>query len=280
MSEKTDNNEEAAVVDRITVDTPYRQRMKGLILAAGGEIEDNLFVTKPGVKMIAETEFSRAENLWSIFSSLKCNSDIFNGQGTAYLGLAEFNAKLADLNSKESNIHEFLETMADEFGHLSVFQMTQVSFFIAGISMETSMELVAHSEAEIGRLTSSKTQAMLGPFYRIWGTPEEREIQKRLIIAAQVARFRVSQSFVFGKFDNSVEWYNINNLGSKATALTFTMKLKDFHKFFTGRLSRHGNEQEVQEVCRLMCETLHRCYPVVIQPPEHYEALGEPQQGE
>jgi hypothetical protein len=43
----------------------------------------------------------------------------------------------------------------------------------------------------------------------------------------------------------NTETYNILNLGCKATALTYSMNIKDLHKLFIGRLNPDGNEIEV-----------------------------------
>ncbi len=43
----------------------------------------------------------------------------------------------------------------------------QVTFLISGVSVETSLELIAHKEASVARLTSSKTNAMNLPLFRV-----------------------------------------------------------------------------------------------------------------
>ncbi len=48
------------------------------------------------------------------------------------------------------------------------------------------------------------------------------------------------------------------------------MSIKDLHKLFIGRISPHGNEQEVQEVCSMMCDLLHERYPLIIDKSEDY----------
>lgn len=44
-----------------------------------------------------------------------------------------------------------------------------VTFLIAGVSVESSMELIAHGEARVARLTTSKTSAMSCPLFRLQG---------------------------------------------------------------------------------------------------------------
>jgi hypothetical protein len=53
-------------------------------------------------------------------------------------------------------------------------------------------------------------------------------------------------------------------------AFTYKMSIKDLHKLFIGRISPHGNEQEVQEVCSMMCDLLHERYPLIIDKSEDY----------
>ena len=59
--------------------------------------------------------------------------------------------------------------------------MTRVICMQAGIALETSLELIAHHEASIARLTSSKTKAMSNPLFRVQGSPDERAAQKAAI---------------------------------------------------------------------------------------------------
>ena len=58
--------------------------------------------------------------------------------------------------------------------------------------------------------------------------------------------------------------------GCKAVALTYTMSLKDFHKFFIGRCPKSGNEIEVRQLAKLMCDILHEEFPVIIKDFETY----------
>jgi hypothetical protein len=61
---------------------------------------------------------------------------------------------------------------------------------LAGISLETSLELIAHSEARVARLTSSKTSAMSHPLFRIQAKTEpEKQTQKQYIQNILAARY-------------------------------------------------------------------------------------------
>ena len=67
-------------------------------------------------------------------------------------------------------------------------------------------------------------------------------------------------------------WNRFNN-GAKATALTYTMNLKDYHKLFIGRSPSAGNESEVREITQRMCDQLHTLYPLIILTREEYKGM-------
>ncbi len=50
-----------------------------------------------------------------------------------------------------------------------MFGPINATFLLAGLSLETSLEFIAHSEARVARLTSSKTAAMSSPLFRLQG---------------------------------------------------------------------------------------------------------------
>jgi thymidylate synthase ThyX len=190
--------------------------------------------------------------------------------------LAEFNSRLAYLSFRGSKAcsRDFNYKIARELGHLSVHASMSATFLLAGVSLETSLELVAHHEAHVARLTSSKTKAMSEPLYRLQGTVDQRASQRDAIekwvklrshpVACQ------SEEKTASSLSSSLEFDNMLMPGCKATALTYTMNLKDFHKLFTGRLKDQGNETEVQEICMRMCLQLHDCFPLVIRSPDAY----------
>jgi thymidylate synthase ThyX len=247
-----------------------REKMQRLILAAGGEIEDELFVARPGCMILSETRLSpEAQELYKAFH--------IDQERPAYEQNAEFKSRITYLSFRDeaADASGYNERMAKELQHLSVYSAQSVEFLIAGISIETSLELVAHGEASVGRLTSSKTKAMNETFYRIQGSLEERERQKAFtrdfLELFAVHKTKWAQE---GTGQNWTEFENMLNIPTKVTALTYTMKLKDYHKLFIGRLSPKGNETEVQEICAMMCERLHARFPMVIRSVDAYYAMN------
>ncbi len=251
----------------------YARKMRALIESTGGVIEDDLFVVKPGCVIIARTELTTATR--NIFDHLNIDT-----QRPEYEQLAEFNGRLTYLSfpDQQQTAVGFNDTMTRKLKHLSVYGTTSITFLIAGITVETSMELIAHSEAKVGRVTTSKTKAMNCPLYRIQGSLEERGAQKEYIRRSLGLRdeFEASHN-PRQNWGGGDELFNILNIGNKVTALTYTMNLKDFHKLFIGRLPEAGNEREVREICGTMCEQLQVLYPLVIRTPEEYQGMDNGQ---
>lgn len=235
--------------------------MHRLVVETGGAIEHDRFVTRPGCLLIASTTATpRGRALMTALN--------IGGGGDDYADLAELGSRLTYLAFEEdadpSRSAEYLTKIALEAQHLSIFGASYATFLLAGIAAETSHELVAHREARIARLTTSNTRAMDAPLFRLQGTAESQARQRKEILAMLAARS--------GDIPER-ELSNMQNPGSKATALTFTMCLKDFHTLFIGRLPEKGNEMEVREVCTRMCEELHAAFPFVIRPPGFYAKL-------
>jgi adenylate kinase family enzyme len=143
-----------------------------------------------------------------------------------------------------------------------------VTFLIAGCSIEASMELIAHSEAKVARLTTSKTNAMNEPYYRIFNSLHESNIdtkfQKQLILELNQIRLEWSNMLIPN------EIFNMFNMSNKCTALTYSMTLKDFHKLFIGRIGFGGNESEVRQIIKQMIDILHNKYPSIIYSQNEY----------
>ena len=134
------------------------------------------------------------------------------------------------------------------------------------------MELVAHWEACVARLTSSKTRAMAAPLYRIQDAcagATRAYIQSVLKLRSAFAQ-REHPLQQWGP--NALELWNMTQSANKTTALLFTMSLQDFHSLFLGRLSESGNELEVREVATKMCEALHAAWPQhILSTPEYIQ---------
>lgn len=211
----------------------YLARNMLLLVRAGrGEVRDSIFVTKPGVAVLARSE------------PTPMGAQVFGQAHTKPL-----------------------------------LEMTSVTFLLAGVSLETSMEFIAHKEASVARLTSSKeadgskTSAMNVALFRVQGETARDQIEFLKDFLALYGSFEIRAN-PRKNWPNGIEFFNMLKPGNKATALAYTMSLPDFHKLFIGRLAPHGNETEVQEVARRMCEQLHSMYPEVILSPEEYAQLG------
>jgi len=144
------------------------------------------------------------------------------------------------------------------------------TFLFSGITTETLLELLAHSEATVARLTTSRTTAMNAPLM-VLDTHVDKEFQKHLLTKLQQARDHFENTYhpreVTGSTEEKktqIEWFNVSQPGSKATAATFTMKLSDYHKLFIGRLPQSGNENQIRQVLSRACDLLNKLYPDVI----------------
>lgn len=254
----------------------YLQRHRTLIEESGGTVEDHFFVTNPGCKIILQSQVpSEALNLFEkLYLDPKANP---------VDQCAELNSRLTYLSFKDEkdqfkSSKDYHKLISQKLSHLSVWGSMSVTFMITGISIETSMELIAHSECRVARLTSSKTKAMDFPLFSLQGSFEQKEYQKYYLGKRMMERFSFERDHTHDPVQkNSREWFNILAPGAKATSLTYTMNLKDFHKLFIGRLSSSGNETQVQEICRIMAMMLHEQYPIPIRHPDEYYAMGNNQ---
>lgn len=237
----------------------YREWMIKLVTGTGGLVEDERFVTKPGCLIVAETAIDPAAN--ALLDAMGISP------GADYARLGELTSRLSYLSFKEAadSATNYLDRVANKMQHMSIFNGTNVTFLIAGISVETSLELIAHHEARVGRLTTSNTAAMDDPLFRLQGSPMAQRRQRgeimRLMDRVPIA-------------GEEREFMNMNRPGSKCTAITFTMSLKDFHSFFIGRMPEKGNETEVREVAALMCTQLHERFPIAIREVAAYLSMG------
>ena len=250
-----------------------RDRLIHLIERSGGQIEEGLFVTRPGCLVLAETRVTDEAD--ALFGSLHIDQE-----RPPYEQLGEFNARITYLSFADEPrpAGAYNEAMARKHQHLSVYGALHVTMLLAGLSVETSLELCAHREARVARLTTSRTRAMDEPLYRVTGDESERAWQRDVVRELGAVRARV----VAGgdpreRLPDGREQFNRLDAGARATALTYTMSIKDFHTLFIGRLPEGGNEAEVREVCGLMCEQLAARYPLVIRTPAEYAAMSNGQ---
>ena len=137
-----------------------------------------------------------------------------------------------------------------------------VSILLSGISVETSLEFIAHHETKVARLTSSKTKAMNLPLFEI---NNYDKTQMKLIERALKSRADLDIS------GSNFENVNLTLPASKATVASFTVTLKDLHSILIGRLGNpRGNETAVIKVATRICEIIHGKYPQFIEPLDYY----------
>jgi adenylate kinase family enzyme len=145
-----------------------------------------------------------------------------------------------------------------------------ITFLIAGISVETEIELVSHREAKVARLTTSKTKIMDVPLFRIYpflhGKLQNTLFQKLRII--KVRNTRNETLIVSNNIPREIS--NINNLGSKVIVLTYSITLADLHDMFIGRTNEKSNESEMRDVVAQMIHLLHSTYPNQIKNYNFY----------
>ena len=190
-----------------------------LVEAGGVRVEGGLYVSRPGVLLLAETHFERGY---------------------------------------ESSLQQL--------------QQVQVTFLLSGVSVETSLELVAHKEAKVARLTSSKTLAMNLPLFRVQGEDlwRQKAYFQEVLRNRTAFEARCDPRSKKAHPTSANEIHNITLPAAKATSLCYSMILKDFNSLFIGRMGPEGNEEEVREVVRTMARILHQRYPEVILSPEDY----------
>ena len=225
----------------------YKIIHEKLIISAGGKIEDGI-VLEPGVALLAKTELSQKGK--EIFEKLNVYS------------IPDFNSKITYMNFVDKN----LENIVSNLGHLSIYNDTYITFLIAGISLEAELELVAHNEAKIARLTSSRTKAQLEPLFVIPEAYKNNVINFKKYIN-EILKIR---NTLFESPNNKDELEAYNNLPYKAVSLTMSMSLKDWHKTMIGRLSNEGVEIEVQNIFKKIHSILKKNYPTFIKDIEWY----------
>lgn len=241
----------------------YQEKHKLLITEAGGLVDD-IFVEDVGVLLTKKSSISK--KALDLFEKINIDSE-----RPEYEQHAEFNSRLTYLSFKKNkeSSKEYNEKMINEYGHRSVYNDEQVTFLVAGCSIETMLEFIAHNEAKISRLTSSKTNAQNETLYRIITKGVSKEfikIQKKIVktYLSEVASLSIPNN------DIEKEIKNILNLGNKAVSFTISMSIKDWHKTLIGRLSHNGVEYEMLEILEKIVEILKHEYPIFFKNKKEY----------
>lgn len=241
----------------------FTERHIKLIKNSGGVIEDNLFVRTPGIMITKKSRLTdKAKELFNIM-----NIDDSEDEASQH---AEFNSRITYMAFKDikESSRAYNDAMINEYGHLSVYNDEYITFLIAGCSVETELEFVAHNEATVARLTSSKTAAQDEPLYVLLG--------KRIDIQKEIIKEQIKLKKMWKKefTDKDHEFFNMNTFGTKAVSFTITMSLKDWHKTLIGRLSNHGVEKEMLMIMEEIALKLKKEYPYLIKDIQEYYEMG------
>lgn len=245
----------------------YQQFHQTLIEQAGGTVED-IFVLQTGILMTKRSQITPAAA--ALFEQLNLDTN-----RAGYEQHAEFNSRITYLSFKQQqeSAADYHEKMIHQYGHRGIYNDEQVTFLIAGCAVETALELTAHNEASIARLTSSKTKAQNSPLFKLLGKdPVFHKQQKALIYSYLEQKSKLQSSAQKTAPEN--EFWNVLHFGNKAVSLTITMSIKDWHKTLIGRLSKTGVESDLLEIMETVAQQLKTIYPLFFYSVEEYYQLG------
>jgi len=214
-----------------------------ILINSGAVIEDDIFITKPGICIISESKLSNATGL-------------FDNTEDDYIQLGGLGAKICYMSEKSSE--ELCEDMS-KYGHYSIYNGIYVTFLIAGTSIESMLELLAHRESTSSRQTTSKTNSQNMPYYRIQGTREQMDLQKEFIL--EHLKIRKLYEERFRETKQIPEFFNMLDVSCKSACFEYTMSLKDFRKTISSRIPKFGNETEVRYIFMNILELLYQKYP-------------------
>ena len=149
---------------------PANTYLHDLIVGSGGTVDGD-FVTKPGCMIFNQSGMNGAA--YDLLQKL--NMDLSQ---PSYQVMGEFNSRITYLSFPKTIVDStpYLNKVANEMNHMSIFGTFYVTFLVAGISTETALEMIAHKEAKVARLTTSATKAMDHPLYYL--DPEFAAYQK------------------------------------------------------------------------------------------------------
>ena len=249
----------------------FKSRHEKLIMRSGGRVSNSLFVEEVGVLLTKKS--SVTNEALSLFKDMNLDSKLSETEQHS-----EFNSRLTYMSfrDEEESSKSYNEKMIKDFGHRGVYNDEIVTFLIAGSSIETMLEFIAHNEAKVSRLTSSKTAAQDYPLYRlrVKGLSEEFiKLQKNIINNFEESRLK-NRELIEKCNPLEREIFNVLNLGCKAVSFTITMSIKDWHKTLIGRLSNHGVESEMIEILETVTEKLILEYPYFFNTKEEYFKMG------
>lgn len=238
---ETEIAERAAVLTS-TLPAPvlrYQNSMRDMIAFGGGEVRHGIFVTRPGVEILAQTALTKSGNNFhtSLGLSTHATDPCFAGATLLIAGAS-------------------LECCLEFIAHAARIARTTSS---AAIRPEQKCAAMDHP---LYAVTPDTEESMLEKMACLLDFAELREKQR--------SRYRPYQRWVGGR-----EVFNAYSPAQKTLAMTYAMPLSGFDWLLRGRLPVDGNENHVRQVARSMCEALHVLYPDIIQKPESYISQGQ-----
>ena len=255
----------------------YTERMIALVEAGGGQVSEQMFVDKPGVLVLSTAEGVRREAL-QLFDQL----NIYTGQSNEDR-LAEFTARITYLSfpnnpdqakSESQRLHALLKAS----GHTSPYEVAglQPNVLVAGISIETMLEIIANKYA-IGRVCSSRTDAMTVPLFRVpdAGPEVQRVIRAYIKSVAPLHSALIAsvmQSDTQGLSGKDLkEIINMGHPGYKAGFMVVAATPDFWEKKIARRLSDNpdGVELELRGILKQLADALHQVCPE-IHPSSQY----------
>lgn len=287
--------------------------MTHLTEEAGGQVEDGLFVVKPGV-ILLYTGQELTEEGARLIERMNINTDQPPEKQVAELAarLTYFSFPQAPESLAASD--KFHDRLRD-LGHTSPYRVINgyaqdhnAVMLFAGICAETALEVIANKGHE-GRVSTSRTEAMSSPLFRLDGSEESQAWQrmrikdaleskrKTLRLMAEKVGYSLSSerdildhakkilraslklpnegalSFADQKrWDDELERFNRQDPGSKALYLVDGKSLQHWGEWFLqGRLKEWATiEAELLEVLIQVADKLHSVFPERIKSADEY----------
>lgn len=258
----------------------YRLSAIDLVEAGDGEVSEELFVEKPGALVLA-TDQGITNEARKLFDKLNLDSNQNDDDR-----LAEFIARITYLsfpNDPERAREESVKLHARlrELNHNSPYEVAtqRPNILVAGPSIETLFEMVANKYG-IGRVSSSRTEAMNSPLFRIPEGNDYLRTEIRSFLRETRARYdqwRAGLDKDALKKDGTtpkdvLEVLNMLHPGTKAGHMVIAAAPDFWEKKLGRRLADHpdGVERELRAVLKPIADALNKVYPGIIHSSAYY----------
>lgn len=231
----------------------YRIFHSQLIQLAGGEVEEDLFVIKPGVCLNSVTRSVTPSAILDLFNIDKELSDAHK--------LLELNSKITYLTHAQKG-KEYVEDIYNNKKHVSISNNFHVGFLVAGASGETLLEFVS-SNANIDRLTTSRTKANEDTLYIVEDDLDKEYIKEFIGLRKLYLKDRRGTAPEKLTRDD-IERANKFNLFTKALSFTVSMSLDNWLWYLDKKISQ-DYEYEFKAVCIEIKRILNENFPDFVE---------------